>query len=209
MRRWAGVPGLVLGMLLLPMAAGRCQEAGAPAGENRLKNADFARHEGDRPADWKFMSARLDNFVYEWSPLGNAGPGCLHLKTHTAKMSGYWYQAIPVKPGEKIRVRCRVRTSGGKILLYLTGAVQPAGRQAYNFDERAQLSSMKNFFLAPDWIKREHLRGPSLDEWVPLEKVITIPEGMTALTVHVGSYFMEGEMWVDDFFAGPAPAATK
>jgi hypothetical protein len=63
---------------------------------------------------------------------------------------------------------------------------------------------MKQFFLAPTWIKQEYLRGPAPDEWFLAHKVIEIPEGMETLKVGFGAYFAAGEIWLDDAYCGPA-----
>lgn len=181
-----------------------CEALPAHPDQNRLQNADFARHEGSQPTDWPFMSARPDNFIADWAAEGCFEPGALHLKTLTGNMSGYFHQAVPVQAGEKLMVWARVRTAGGKTLFYLTGDVQPPGGQRYGFDQRALLSSQKSFPLAPVWIKREYLRGPDPRAWNLLAKTLSIPEGMSSLTVHLGSYFMPGEFWADDLYAGPA-----
>lgn len=170
---------------------------------NLLKNADFSLHDGGGIAQWRFQTATPSNFDVGWAEPGRTAPGSAWLKTHTGSMSGYWYQAVPVKPGEKVLVLTWVRSAGGKSLLYLTGDVRPTGGQPYLLDERAMLTSIKSSPLAPVWLKQEYLRGPGLDEWTAVARVVAIPEGLSSLTVHIGSYFMRGEMWVDDCYAGP------
>ena len=170
---------------------------------NLLKTPDFTAHDGAKIAGWQWLTATPSNFENGWSEVGRTAPGSAWIKTYTGSMSGYWYQYVTVKPGDKLRVWCWVRTAGGQSLLYLTGDVQPPGGQRYMFDERAVLSSIKSSPLAPVWLKREVLRGPDLDAWTAVSHILNIPEGMTTLAVHIGSYFMRGEMWADDFYAGP------
>jgi hypothetical protein len=210
MRRVSGLLVVLSGLLTLVSAA-RAQEpvkivvTGTPSfpAQNLLKNADFTLHTGTQITDWTFNTATPTNFDIGWSEVGRTAPGSAWINTHTGSMSGYWYQYVPVKPGKPVMVWCWLRTGGGHNLLYLTGDVQPPQGQRYLFDERAMQSSIKSSPLAPIWIKREYLRGPPLDAWTLLQKVIDIPQGMTTLCVHIGSYFMRGELWADDMYAGP------
>ena len=201
-------------LALLPLAAAAAPTinisvAPSQPDANVVRNADLSEHDGDQPADWEFSSAVPDNFVADWSSEGRPGPGSLHILTRTGKMSGYWQQLVPVKPGESVMVEGWLRLTGGKLLMWLTGSpLQPDGTRA-KFDERYYAQSMKTFFLAPVWIKREYLRGPDPDEWFLVHKAITIPEGMEALKVGFGSYFEAGEMWVDDIYCGPALADVE
>ncbi len=171
--------------------------------KNLVKNPEFTAHDGDKLVDWQWMTATPSNFEVGWAPVGRTAPGAAWIKTHTGSMSGYWYQYVPVTAGDRLMISCWVRTSGGQVLLYITGDVQPPGGQRYGLDERAMLSSIKSSPLAPVWIKREYLRGPDPEVWSPLCRVLTIPAGLKVLAVHIGSYFMRGEMWADDMYVGP------
>jgi len=208
--RTAGLLLWAVASLALPVP-GRCESpvsiaiTGEPTrpGENRLKNADLSGHEGqERVPEWQFTTAMPGNFDRGWVEAGRSGSGCLHLKAHSDRMSGYWWQDAPVKPGERLMVRCWIRTAGGRNLLYLTGMAKPASGQPYAFDQRAMISSLKSFWLAPEWINPRYLRGPDPEEWLLLQKVVEIPGGMAVLRVHIGAYFLQGELWADDFYVG-------
>ncbi|NLF16590.1 MAG: hypothetical protein GX595_04945 [Lentisphaerae bacterium] len=171
---------------------------------NLLKNADLAAHEGVQPVAWEFSSAETANFEVGWSDDGHDGAGSLRLRTLTGAMSGYWGQHVAVTPGETLMVQAWVRLTGGKLLLWLTGSpLQPDGSRG-RFDQRYEASSMKQFFLAPTWIRRDYLRGPDPERWFLVHKAMTIPDGMTDLSLKIGSYFALGEMWLDDLYCGPA-----
>ncbi len=171
---------------------------------NLLKNADLADHTGGQPTGWEFSSAEADNFDVGWSEDGHEGPGALRLRTLTGAMSGYWGQHVAVTPGAVLMVQAWVRLTGGNLLLWLTGSpLQPDGTRG-RFDQRYEATSMKQFFLAPTWIRRDYLRGPDPDCWFLVHKAITIPAGMTDLSLKIGSYFALGEMWLDDLYCGPA-----
>lgn len=174
--------------------------------QNRLQNADFAqRGEDDLPAGWEFTTADPENFEVGWAEVGRSGPGSARIVTHTGRMSGYLVQTVPVTEGERLMVLAHVRLNRGVVLLWLTGSpVMPDGTRG-RFDERFELPSAKQFFLAPTWIKREYLRGPDPERWVPVVRAIDIP-AMEALRVGIGSYFARGEMFIDDAYVGPAQA---
>lgn len=173
---------------------------------NRVRNADFAqRGEDGNPAGWEFTTATPENFEVGWSEVGRGGPGSARILTRTGSMSGYFVQTVPVTAGERLMVLAYVRLTGGNVLLWLTGSPLMADGTRGRFDERFELPSAKSFFLAPTWIKREYLRGPDPERWVPVVRGIDIP-AMTALQVGIGSYFARGEMFIDDVYAGPAQA---
>ncbi len=171
---------------------------------NVLVNPDLGEHVADQPLAWEFGSAEPGNFEATWSAEGRTAPGSLRLLTHTGKMSGYFTQRVEVTPGDALMVQAWVRMTGGKLLVWLTGSPLLPDGTRLQFDQRYEAQSMKTFFLAPTWIKREYLRGPDPDEWFLVHKAIEIPAGMTALKVGFGSYFGAGEMWIDDIYCGPA-----
>lgn len=174
--------------------------------QNRLRNGDFAqRGEDGNPADWEFTSATPENFEVGWSEVGRTAPGSARMLTRTGSMSGYFVQTVPVAAGERLMVLAHVRLTGGNVLLWLTGSPLMADGSRGRFDERFELPSAKSFFLAPTWIRREYLRGPDPERWVPVVRGIDIP-AMSALKVGIGSYFARGEMFIDDCYAGPAQA---
>ncbi len=170
---------------------------------NRLGNADFSARGEAGPAQWEFTTAMPENFEVGWSEMGRTAPGSAYIRTLTGGMSGYWIQTVPVTAGERLLVLAHVRLTGGTVLLWLTGSpLMPDGTRG-RFDQRFELPSMKDFFLAPTWINPEYLRGPAPDRWMPVLRAIDIP-AMDALKVGIGSYFQRGEMWIDDMFVGPA-----
>ena len=202
---WTMLLALV-GVVGVAGAAPEIQVAVAPSrlDANLLTNADIADHDADQPVAWEFTTAQPDNFEVGWSAEGHADPGSLRILTRTGKMSGYFTQLVAVVPGDSLMVQADTRMTGGKLLVWLTGSPLRADGTRDKFDQRYEAQSMKQFFLAPTWIKREYLRGPDPDSWFLVHRAITIPEGMTTLKVGFGSYFAAGEMWVDDIYCGPA-----
>jgi len=171
---------------------------------NLLSNSGIVDADAGQPKAWEFTTAQPANFETGRADVGRTDPGSLHIVTHTGAMSGYWGQPVAVASGAHLMVQARVRMTGGKFLLWLTGSPLGADGVRGRFDERYEAQSMKTFFLAPTWIRREYLRGPDPEQWFLVHKAITIPAGMNTLSVKLGSYFASGDMWIDDVYCGPA-----
>ncbi|MFO8079110.1 MAG: hypothetical protein R6V07_02285, partial [Armatimonadota bacterium] len=88
-------------------------------------------------------------------------------------------------------------------MMLLRGLVQPPGEAAYRFDERTDIISTKNHWLAPLYLNPEHLQGPPPDEWILMPLDMTAPEGLGTVLVWMGSYFTASEMHFDDAYFGP------
>ncbi len=177
-----------------------------PAEVNMLTNPGFEEGVTDdgAPVGWRLNTASPGNFVFE--PIGDARTGetCWRVHTDSPAMSGYIQQNVSVEDDTEYRAWTWLRLRGGRYMMLLRGLVQPPGAASYRFDERTDIISTKNHWLAPLYLKPEHLQGPPPDEWILMPMTITAPAGLGSVQVWMGSYFTASEMHFDDAYFGPA-----
>jgi hypothetical protein len=177
-----------------------------PAEVNMLTNPGFEAGVNERgaPAGWEINTASPDNFTFE--PIGDARSGevCWRLHADSPSMSGYIQQNVAVEDDTEYRAWTWLRLKGGRYMMLLRGHVTPPGAAAYRFDERTDIISTRNHWLAPLYLDPEHLQGPPPDEWILMPMTITAPAGLGTVQVWMGSYFTASEMHFDDAYFGPA-----
>ncbi|MBD3292225.1 MAG: hypothetical protein GF393_04830, partial [Armatimonadia bacterium] len=171
-----------------------------PAEVNMLTNPGFEDGVGDdgAPVGWEINTASPENFTFE--PIVNARTGatCWRVYTGTPAMSGYIQQNVPVEDDTEYRAWTWLRLEGGRYMMLLRGYVNPPGEASYRFDERTDIRSTKNHWLAPLYLNPEHLQGPPPDEWILMPMTITAPTGLGTVQIWMGSYFTASEMHFDD-----------
>lgn len=177
-----------------------------PADVNMLANPGFEEGAGEdgAPVGWEINTASPENFIFE--PMGDARSGetCWRVHTDTPAMSGYIQQNVAVEDDTQYRAWTWLRLEGGRYMMLLRGHVNPPGEASYRFDERTDIISTRNHWLAPLYLNPEHLQGPPPDEWVLMPMTITAPAGLGTVQVWMGSYFTASEMHFDDAYFGPA-----
>jgi hypothetical protein len=182
-----------------------------PAEVNMLTNPGFEEGvtEDGAPAGWQINTASPENFTFE--PIGDARSGDAAWRVHTDSpaMSGYIQQNVAVEDDTEYRAWTWLRLQGGRYMMLLRGQVNPAGEASYRFDERTDIISTKNHWLAPLYLDPEHLQGPPPDEWILMPMTITAPVGLETVQVWMGSYFTRSEMHFDDAYFGPAPCTLS
>ncbi|NLO08030.1 MAG: hypothetical protein GX131_19585 [candidate division WS1 bacterium] len=200
--------------LLLICAAAYAQQAPVvtittdpvPAAVNMLTNPGFEQGAGEdgAPVGWQINTAAPEDFTFE--PIGNARTGevAWRVNTDSPGMSGYIQQNVPVADDTEYRAWTWLRLQGGRYMMLLRGLVQPPDGAAYRFDQRTEIISTRNHWLAPLYLSPEHLQGPPPDEWILMPLTITAPAGLGTVQVWLGSYFTASEMHFDDTYFGPA-----
>jgi hypothetical protein len=170
---------------------------------NLVRNADMERGADGQAADWSFSTAIPENFTLGWPEgAGRNGSRALHIIAHDKVMSGYWYQEVPVQPGDYV-FRGYYRTVTGRLLMYAHGTntdVQPA----VGVDARAFHGSSIASFLVPVFVPLEALAGPDPETYYPFSVKVAVPEGLEQITLSMGLYFTPGEVWFDDVWFGRA-----
>lgn len=178
----------------------------APADVNMLRNPGFEEGVGQdgAPVGWQINTAAPESFIFE--PIGDARTDevCWRVHTDSPAMSGYIQQNVRVEDDTEYRAWTWLRLAGGRYMMLLRGLVQPPGAASYRFDERTEIISSKNHWLAPLYLNPEHLQGPPPDEWIFMPMTMTAPAGLGTVQVWLGSYFTASEMHFDDTFFGPA-----
>ncbi len=177
-----------------------------PAEVNLLVNPGFEGETGDDglPAGWHMNTAAPQNFAFERAGDARTGEWCYRVATDSPAMSGYLQQNVAVEAGRQYRAWTWLRLAGGRYMMLLRGTVQPPGQAPHRFDERTDIISTRNHWLAPLYLNPEHLQGPSPDEWLLMPLDITAPAGLGAVQMWLGSYFRACEMHFDDAYFGPA-----
>ncbi|MEA3399607.1 MAG: hypothetical protein U9R79_00045 [Armatimonadota bacterium] len=177
-----------------------------PAEVNMLTNPGFEEGLGEEgaPVGWRINTAAPESFAFE--PLGKARSGdvCWRVHTDSPAMSGYIQQNVHVEADTQYRAWTWLRLQGGRYMMLLRGRVRPPGEPPWRFDERTDIISTHNHWLAPLYLEPEHLQGPPPDEWILMPLDITVPDGLETVQVWLGSYFTASEMHFDDTYFGPA-----
>ena len=177
-----------------------------PADVNMLTNPGFEEGVGEdgAPVGWEINTAAPEAFAFE--PIGDAwaGDSCWRCHTASPAMSGYIQQNVAVEDDTQYRAWTWLRLQGGRYMMLLRGLVEPPDAAAYRFDERTDIVSTKNHWLAPLYLNPDHLQGPPVDEWILMPMTITAPAGLGRVQVWMGSYFTASEMHFDDAYFGPA-----
>jgi hypothetical protein len=181
-----------------------------PAEVNMLTNPGFEEGVAGNgaPIGWEINTAAPDDFTFE--PIGGRGSaarsGDFAWRVHTDSpaMSGYIQQNVRVEDDTEYRAWTWLRLAGGRYMMLLRGLVEPPDAASYRFDERTEIISTKNHWLAPLYLDPEHLQGPPPDEWILMPLDMTAPAGLGTVQVWMGSYFTASEMHFDDAYFGPA-----
>lgn len=204
----------ILILIALAAAAGLAQPAvrvtittdPVPSEVNLLRNPGFEDgvDETGAPIGWEINTAAPDDFTFE--PIGDARSGeyCWRVNTDSPGMSGYIQQNVAVQDDTEYRAWTWLRLRGGRYMMLLRGLVQPPDAAPYRFDERTEIVSSKNHWLAPLYLNPQHLQGPPDDQWILMPMTITAPAGLGNVQVWIGSYFTASEMHFDDTYFGPA-----
>ncbi len=172
---------------------------------NLLANADIEQAQNGQPASWRWGTATPENFVTGWADSGRSGK-CLYIKSLSSVMSGYWNQAVKVKPLTEYVLTGWFRLNGGKLLCYVNSRT-PDQR---TLDERFYAVSMRNSPLVPVFLKPEYTKGyVEVESWHPFRIPFTPVEKMEWVSVSAGMYFQAGEVWYDDFRLIPAKTELK
>lgn len=152
----------------------------------------------DQPEHWSFGTGQPSNFQTRWVEGGRTGKKCLWLKSHTGRMSGYWYQDIGVESGKTYMFRGYYRIGGGRMLIWIKGEAEtPDGLKAI-VDQRYTVSSSFGHWLTPVFLPLSVLSGPNPNVWYPFEVKAAVPAPVKELRFNVGMYFAPGELWFDD-----------
>ncbi|NLO05867.1 MAG: hypothetical protein GX131_08580 [candidate division WS1 bacterium] len=209
MRLHIRTPLIVASMVLLTFACASAVEITVSTdppyeAANLAQNPGVEEGADGDPAIWNLSTAVPANFTVGRAEEGEGrnGTRALHMIAHDDVMSGYWYQSVPVEPGDYV-FRGWYRTTGGRMLMYAHGRnteiVPPVG-----VDARAFHGSSIASFLVPVFIPHEALTGPDPDTYYPFSVLATVPEGLEQITLSMGMYFTPGEAWFDDIWFGPA-----
>ena len=176
-----------------------------PSAVNMLINPGFEQGVGEdgAPVGWHINTASPEDFIFEPTD-ARAGEASWRLNATSPAMSGYLQQNVAVEDDVRYRAWTWLRLRGGRYMMLLRGLVEPPDAAAYRFDERTDIVSTKNHWLAPLYLNPEHLQGPPADEWIFMPMTITAPAGLGSVQVWMGSYFTASEMHFDDAFFGPA-----
>ncbi len=200
--------------LLLACGAGSAQQPvrvtittdPVPAEVNMLTNPGFEGEiaEDGMPVGWQANTAAPESFTFERIGDARTGDWCCRVHTASPAMSGYIQQYVPVEADTQYRAWTWLRLEGGRYMMLIRGHVSPPGAAPWRFDERTDIISTRNHWLAPLYLDPEHLQGPPPDEWVLMPLDVTIPEGLATVALWLGSYFTASEMHFDDTYFGPA-----
>ncbi len=177
-------------------------------GPNLLQNPSFEAGT-DAPDAWRWGTAIPENFEagLSWD-VKQSGNRSVHVLSHSGRMSGYWSQTVPVRPGKSYLLSAWSRLDAGRILMFVTGRGKLGDREV-KLDTRAYLFCGRGHMLVPVFLKPEYMYGARSGRWNLLVRRFTVPEPLTAVTVHLGSYFQQGEMWFDDAYLSEGPCPLR
>jgi len=141
-----------------------------PSAVNMLINPGFEQGVGEdgAPVGWRINTAAPEDFVF--APIDGRGGAartgevCWRVHTDSPAMSGYLQQNVAVEDDVQYRAWTWLRLRGGRYMMLLRGLVEPPDGAAYRFDQRTDIISTKNHWLAPLYLNPEHLQGPPADE---------------------------------------------
>ncbi len=170
---------------------------------NLVQNPGVEAGNGAAPEAWRFNTALPENFVTGWVDGGRTGK-CLWMQEKTAKMSGYWSQAVPVEAGKTYLFKGQYRLAGGKMLCYVHGRAPAPGGSSVSVDERFYKGTMRGHWLVPVFLPADCLGGPDPARWYPFTLKVKIPAGLERVSFSLGIFFQAGEAWFDDLWAAPA-----
>jgi len=186
-----------------PVAQIRITTDPVPAEVNLLKTPGFEQVEDGFPVAWQQNTAGPEHFTYEVVGNARTGSSSFRLAADSGEFSGYVQQNVAIEPGREYRAWTWLRLAGGRYMMLIRGHITMPGEAATHFDERSELISTRNHWLAPLYLNPEHLQGPDPEEWVFRPQSFTAPEGLSAVQMWMGSYFRKAEMWFDDTYLGP------
>ncbi len=176
-----------------------------PADVNLLHNPGFEEVGADGiPVYWEYNTAAPDHIAFERSGDAHSGENCWRVTSDSQAWSGYLQQPVALEPVKSYRAWTWLRLAGGRYMMLLRGSVNAAGQAPTHFDERSELISTRNHWMAPLYFDPAHLQGPPPDQWLLRPQDFTAPEGLTSIRVWLGSYFRVADMAFDDTYLGPA-----
>jgi hypothetical protein len=173
---------------LLVWCAASCLAAAEPSPPNLIVNGGF-EDGADGPAGWRFGSARMEIFRAGRSPNAASGRLAARIECSSAAMSGYWSQAVKVKPHTRYRLSVKVWLASGKAL------VQARGK---SFDARLYLTTPDDNPLVPVFLPVKWAGGVCEASRWTTHALEFATRDETAVSVHLGAYFSAGVMNFDD-----------
>lgn len=174
-----------------------------PSAKNLVVNGDIEDgmsgwHKGEED----YAVDRAANFDFKIDDTdGRSGTRSLYIRSRGNVHSGYWSQYVPVAGGKTYLVNVWAKIKNARVLVWLAGSYGD-GRK---LDQRIYLLQGTAGYLIPVFLHPRYTTDLSGDDWGLLSRTIAIPQGMSALRLSIGSYFGEGEMWLDDISVREVP----
>ena len=174
---------------------------------NLIYNGNFDQINNNQAVGWLFSTAKPEIFKLSFPQEKDQG-NVAQMNVSSAAMSGYFNQAITVKPHTNYHFYALTQMNKGSILLFIHG-----GADKTKLDTRIYIQTLEDNPLVPWFWDRKWIEGSSgfpnrelglvrnflaePGKWEPVSIDFNSGE-LTSVTVSLGAYFKAGQYQFDD-----------
>jgi hypothetical protein len=174
---------------------------------NLISNGNFDQIKDNQADDWNFSSAKPEIFKLSFPQEKDHG-NVAQMDVSSAVMSGYFNQAITVKPHTNYQFSALTQMNKGSILIFIHG-----GADKTKLDTRIYIQTLEDNPLVPWFWDKRWIEGSSgfpnrelglirnfvadPGKWEPVSIDFNSGE-LTSVTVSLGAYFKAGQYQFDD-----------